>query len=137
MKPYGLKNASDMDRVFVYRLSSFRRISENVFGIWSNRFRFFSKRALLTPDKTVIAIKASLAIRNMFRTKSSESCTPIGSVDFEISNGNVIRREWRECSTPNLAPLQCEKGGRKVRPKFCNYFNVLGQVPWQWEMLVK
>ena len=33
MKPYGLKNASDMEHVFAYSLSSFRRISENVFGI--------------------------------------------------------------------------------------------------------
>ena len=65
MKPYGLKNASDMEHVFAYSLSSFRRISENVFGIWSNRFWFFSKRALLTPDKTVIAIKASLATHNI------------------------------------------------------------------------
>ena len=42
MKPYGLKNAYDMEHLFDYRLSRFRRIRENGFGIWSNRFRLFS-----------------------------------------------------------------------------------------------
>ena len=93
MKPYGLKNASDMERVFDYRLSRFRRISENGFGTWSNRFRLFSTRALLTPDKAVIAIMASLALHDMLRTKSSESYTPTGFVNFEIPNGNVFQGE--------------------------------------------
>ena len=143
MKPYGLKNASDMERVYRYRLSRFRKISENGFGIWSKRFRLFSTRALLTPGKAVIAIIASLALHNMLRTKSSESYTPTGLVDFEIPNGNVIQGEWRECLTPNLAPLQCGNGGRQslsgkqVRQKLCNYVNGPGQVPWQWKVLVK
>ena len=55
MKPYGLKNASDMDRAFYCRLSRFRRIGENGFCMWSNRFRFLLARALLTPDIAVIA----------------------------------------------------------------------------------
>ena len=82
-----------MERAFDYRLSRFRRISENGLGIWRNRFRLFSTRALLTPDKAVIAIMASLALHNMLRTKSRESYTPTGFVDFEIPNGNIIQRE--------------------------------------------
>ena len=49
MKPYGRKNLSDEERVFDCRCSRFRRISENAFGIWSNRFRLFAGRASLTP----------------------------------------------------------------------------------------
>ena len=97
MKPYGLNNASNMERVFDYRLSKFRRTSQNGFGIWSNRFRLFSTRPLLTPDKAVIAIMASLALHNMLRIKSSESYTPTRFVDFEIPNGYVIQGEWCEC----------------------------------------
>ena len=135
MKPCGLKNASDMERVFDYLLSRFRRISENGFGIWSKRFRLFSTRVLLRPDKAVTAIMVSLALHNMLRTKSSESYTPTGFVDFEIPNGNVIQGEWRECSTLKLSPLQCENVGRQslsgkpVRQKLCNYFNGPGQAP--------
>ena len=65
------------------------------------------------PDKAVIAIMASLALHNMLRTKSSKSYTPTGFVDFEIPNGNIIQREWREFSSPNLALLQWENGVRK------------------------
>ena len=143
MKPYGIKNALEMERIFDYRLSRFRRISENGFGIWSNRFCLFSTRALLTPDKAVIAIMASLALPNMLRTKSSQSYTPTGFIDFEVANGNVVQGGWRECSTPNLVPLQCENGGRQslsgkqIRQKLCDYFNGLAQVPWQWGVLVK
>ena len=45
MKPYGRKNLSDEERVFDYLCSRFRRISENAFGIWSNRFKLFATRA--------------------------------------------------------------------------------------------
>ena len=90
---------------------------------------------LLTPDKAVIALMASLALPNTFCIKSSESYTPTGFVDFEIPNGNVIQGERGECSIPNLSALQCEKGGRQslsgkqVRQKLCSYFNGSGQVP--------
>ena len=45
MKPYSRKNLSDEERVFGCRCSRFRRISENAFGIWSNRFKLFATRA--------------------------------------------------------------------------------------------
>ena len=34
LKPYPQKNLSDMKRIFNYKISRRRRISENVFGIW-------------------------------------------------------------------------------------------------------
>ena len=96
----------------------------------------YSTKALLTPDK---AVMASLALH----TKSSESYTPSSFVDFKIPNGNVIQGEWGEYLTPNRDPLQCKNSGRQslsgkqIRQKFCNYFNVPDQVPWQWGVLVK
>ena len=41
-KAFGFKNASDMERMPNYLLSRFRRIAENGFVIWSNRFKLFS-----------------------------------------------------------------------------------------------
>lgn len=72
----------------------------------------------------------------MLRTKSSESYTPHGSVDNE-TKGTAIEGTWRECSTPNLAFLQNENIGRqslvakKIRQKYCDYFNGSGHVTWQ------
>ena len=39
IKPYSGRSLSDEQIVFNYRLSRFRRCSENAFGIWASRFR--------------------------------------------------------------------------------------------------
>ena len=90
MKPYGRKNLSDEKRVFDYRCLRFRRISENTFEIQSNRFRLFAIRALLAPERAEIAVLASLALHNLLRTKSRESYTPTGSIDFENDTGEIL-----------------------------------------------
>ena len=41
MKPYSQRSLDDIKRIFGYRLSRFRRVSENGFEIWSSRFRLF------------------------------------------------------------------------------------------------
>ena len=41
MKPYSSRNLDENSRVFNYRLSRFRRISENAFGILAAKFRIF------------------------------------------------------------------------------------------------
>ena len=51
MKPYPQKNLSLEKRIFNYRLSRMRRISENAFGILANRWRVFRKPFLLEPEK--------------------------------------------------------------------------------------
>ena len=56
MKRIRFNNASDLERILDYRLSRFRRIAENRFGIWSNKFKLFSTKAQPTPEKTTIAV---------------------------------------------------------------------------------
>ena len=111
MKPFGFKNASDMERIFDYHLSRYRRTAKNGFGIWSNRFKLFSTNAQLTPEKTTIAVMASFALHNMFRTKSSESYTPVSFINTEANNG-VIEGTWREGTGPNVSPLEDMRYGR-------------------------
>ena len=87
--------------------SRFRRISENAFGIWSNRFRLFATRASLTPERAEIAVMASLALHNQLKTKSRESYTPIGSIGFENDTGEIVEGTWRqEVISTNVAGLQ-------------------------------
>ena len=54
MKPYPLTGLTEEERLFNYRLSHFRRISENTFGIWSNRSRLFLTRICMQPEKSYI-----------------------------------------------------------------------------------
>ena len=56
------------------------------------RFRLFATRASLTPEKGEVVVMASLVLQNLLRTKSRESYTPIGSIDFENETGEVIER---------------------------------------------
>ena len=144
MKPYGRKNLSDEGRVFNYRCSRFRRISENGFGIWSNRFRLFATRASLTPEKAEVAAMASLVLHNVLRTKSRESYTSIGSIDFENETGEVIEGTWhQEVVCTNVADLQpsapcrASMAAEEVRNEFKLHFNGPGQIPFQWRVLHK
>ena len=144
MKPYVQKGLTDEKRVYNYRLSRFSRISENAFGIWINRFRLFATRASLTPEKAETVVMASLALHNMLHTKSSESYTPGGFIDQEGESGEVLPGNWRQDSAaPNMVDLQIHPPHRKnisaenIRTKFLEHFNGPGQVPWQWNVLLK
>ena len=142
MKPYAHKSCTDEERIFNYRLSRFRRISENGFGIGVNRFRLFSTRALLNPKKAESAVMASLALHNLLRTKSRDSYTPVGYTDQEGADGVVVPGNWREeAASANIVPLESSRRGRvnlkaeEIRHAFCEHFNGPGQLPWQWKFL--
>ena len=51
MKPYPTRQLSDDERIFNYRLSKARRVSENVFSILSNRFRVLDKHIYLSEKR--------------------------------------------------------------------------------------
>ena len=87
MKPYPAKDLTDIRRIFNYRLSRFRRISENAFGILVNRFRIFSKRIDLEPNTVVIIVRAALVLHNLLMSKSTESYSPPGFADETSPDG--------------------------------------------------
>ena len=83
LKPYSQSGLTPMKRVFNYRLSTFRRVTENAFGILTNRFRVFTTKMYLHPDKTTTITLASLVLHNMLHQLSQESYTPDGFIDME------------------------------------------------------
>ena len=95
MKPFPQSNLDDRKRIFNYRLSRMRRIRENVFGIWVNRFRVFTSTMALHPDKAVGVTLATLVLHNMLRNKSAESYMPDIAIDIEASDGSVTGGSWR------------------------------------------
>eukprot|EP00794_Sanderia_malayensis_P011517 gene11517-biopygen9187 len=144
MKPYPQANLTDRKRIFNYRLSRVRRLSENVFGIWANRFRVFTTTMALDPDKAVDVTLATIVLHNFLRNKSKDTYTGNGVLDEEGVDGDVVPGDWRE-DPDNLTFLQAlpatknkraSLSATQVREALADHFYGPGQIPWQWQLLV-
>ena len=143
LKPYSRSGLTPMKRVFNYRLSRFRRVTENAFGILTYRFRVFTTKMYSDPDKATTITLASLVLHNILRQLSHESYTPDGFIDMETSNGETLQGEWRKenvgasvlQSLPNCNTRKTTKRAQEVRDAFANHFWGPGEIPWQWKMI--
>ncbi|GFW95272.1 nuclease harbi1-like protein [Trichonephila clavipes] len=70
MKPFSKHGLSDEEKIFNYRTSRARRVSENAFGILAWRFRVFSKAIELKPDTIDRVILAACSLHNWLRKTS-------------------------------------------------------------------
>ena len=141
MKPYSRKNLDYQSRVFNYRLSRFRRVSENAFGILVARFRLFLQRIYLEESKVIQLTRAACVLHNLLCEKSKESYAPPYYVDQEqIQNGCIIPGQWRE-EIPNdffqkdYAGCRGTRVAEEIRNNFKQFFAGPGAVPWQDKML--
>ncbi|GBN34436.1 hypothetical protein AVEN_213974-1 [Araneus ventricosus] len=66
MKPYPGRGLNDEERIFNYRLSRARRVSENVFGILAARFQIFKQRIPTSPINATKIVMACCALHNFF-----------------------------------------------------------------------
>ena len=146
MKPYPDKSSKSDDGqcIFNYRLSRFRRVSENAFGIWSNRFRVFHTTINLEPEVVSLLVKASIALHNMLCTISRDTYAPAPFVDHVAPDGRMIDGTWRQEELPaGMRPLppkstanKAKTGAVEIRETLKNYFIGPGAVEWQWAKLV-
>ena len=141
MKPYVKNELDNSKRIFNYRLSRFRRSSENAFGIIAARFRTVSSPINLAPEKVIKLVLAIAVLHNFLLTKSRESYLLNGFVDEEnLETGEVIPGEWRQNLTA-MTPLEISKSrkaptsAKTVRDTFKEYFVGPGQLEWQWKMI--
>ena len=83
LKPYSQSGLTPIKRIFNYRLSGVRRVTENAFGILTNRFHVFTTTICLAPNKFMIIILTNFVLHNMLCQLSYESYTPEGYIDME------------------------------------------------------
>lgn len=142
MKPYPQKGLSDEQRIFNYRLSRKRRISENGFGILANRWRIFRRPIALGPEKVRTITLATIALHNWQRSSTSIGKVDlhVGLVDQESATGDLIAGSWRD-NVPsgtwfplenNLRGNRSTNTAKSIREEFTEYFNSEGSVDWQW-----
>ena len=136
-KPYPLRNLSLESRITNYRISRARRISENAFGIMTNRFRVFLSPLQLSPKNVEKVTLASCVLHNFIRDKAPAKYTPPFSFDIEdLKSGEIHLGDWRcssELENLNISGRNTyTKTAKEVRDGFSEYFNSPeGSVPWQ------
>ena len=131
LKPYPSSSLTTEERIFNYRLSRMRRISENVLRIMANKFRVLRNAILLTPEKAASIVLAIMVLHNFLR---SDKCyINAATLDENAGPGSA----GQPC--PSWIDLPCLKHGqnysndaKQIRDEFQNYFNFQGAVSWQW-----
>lgn len=123
MRPYSGSGLSQDKRVFNYRLSRARRVSENAFGILCQKFRVFLNKLQIHPKNADKLVLAALCLHNFLRNDNALL--------------GVLDEEKKENEAPIFASLP-HIGGKFstdasiVRDRFKEYFmSHAGALPWQ------
>lgn len=116
--------------IYNYRHCRARRTTENAFGIMSSYFRIFFTPIQTKPEKIDKIIMAACLLHNMMRDEKIPS--PTESTFDTIDNLTL--------PTENLIPIANSIGrptneGTTIRDKFKEYFNGVGAVNWQENMI--
>ena len=80
LRPYPGAILDDQKRLFNYRLSRARRVSENAFGILGSKFRVYQRRLQILPAHVDKVIKATCLLHN-FVIRQRVNCTKAGYKD--------------------------------------------------------
>ena len=95
MKTFPQSNLAIEKRIYNYRHSRARCISENMFGVLANRWRVFHTTMHLSLERATSVTLSALILHNYLLKSPSKStyCTP-GLIDQEDEQGNVIAGSW-------------------------------------------
>lgn len=143
-KPYHGRSTGNLPvakRIFNYRLSRARRVVENSFGIFANKWRIFRKPLEASLAKVDLIVTAATFLHN-YVLMEEESVKPWQktyvtptSVDREV-DGVIIPGDWRggtELRQISKQGSNNETGSQAtIRDELKEYFMNEGSVSWQW-----
>ena len=130
MKPYPQLGLTEEKRIFNYRLSRCRRISENAFGILSSRWRVFRKPLLLQPQRATSITLAAITLHNWLRSEA-EAGQIQHSQDLTEDNGcQAGDNSW--LNLEDFGHHNATQEAKEIRKEFTEYVMMEGVVPWQW-----
>lgn len=132
MKPYPGLDQPDEKRIFNYRLSRARRVSENAFGILVSRFQIFRQPIRTSPECVTKIVLASVALHNYLRVTSRDAYAPADG--NENTSSGHHRGVAGGLQNFQAVPRRPARDAVQVRQKLMAYFNSVGTVPWQREM---
>ena len=124
MKPYPNRGLTRDERIFNYKLSRARRVVENTFGILANRFRILLTTIPLGVEKVELITQTCCVLHNFILNRKPHYWQ--GNEDMvEGQNLPQLRGVSHQGATNST------HNAKEVREKFKQYFNTVGQVPWQ------
>ena len=139
MKPYSHRYLSTEERIYNYRISRGRRVSENAFGIMAHRWGILLTTMQQNPITARIIVKACVCLHNLMRMRYAHLQNP--QLDREDENHNLVEGAWRKESM--MKAFKKVTGNKKTtaqakrqREYLKYYFNSpAGSVPWQYRMI--
>lgn len=141
LKPYPQKDLCYEKRIFNYRLSRARNVSENAFGLLAARFRILHTAIHMTDPQNISYVILAICTLHNFLLKRKTSYATARSFDQEDSVTHALQMgEWRDTSI-ELTSLRSNGqrnvsiGAKSNREKYTHYFNSDGKVHWQDDML--
>lgn len=142
LTPYAQRELDNEKRIYNYRLSRARNVVENAFGIIASRFQILRTPINMKPENICYVVLAICSIHNFLR-KNSDDYVSLWSVDREnIETGTVANGDWRRESSEitgldvNSTPVRNASNlAKKSRDEYKSYFNTIGRVPWQENMI--
>jgi hypothetical protein len=128
MKLYSMKRPLTINkRIFNYRLSRARRVSENAFGIMVSRFRVYENLIPLQLHNVDQLIKATCVLHNWLGQSTTSTFPGVtdGVLDVEDwEEGRIISGCWRQMKAEgmkNATFLHSNNYGRNARDVRDNY----------------
>lgn len=112
-------------RIFNYRISRARRVSENAFGILTNRFRVFLNATALAVEKVEIITYTCILLHNFLLSKKSYIPSKYKNLQLETIESGL-------CSIRQQDENHSSVTAGEIRDMFTTYFNTIGTVPWQY-----
>ena len=137
MKPFSGRSLTDDERIFNYRLSRARRNVENAFGILANRFRCLLTTLQLEPDSAKTLVMACVCLHNLMRVRypTLQNNTLDREVDHQVVPGTWRSEGVLEDVRHVKAPTQATLEAKRQRVYLKHYYNNIGAVPWQSDMI--
>ena len=124
---------------YVFVNFSARIVSENAFGILTQRWRILRKTMEFNPETVKTITLACIALHNWIR-KTAPNCqyTPMNYTDRVLADGSVQQGLWRSENSAgsSLIPVRqaqnrASKNAYETRAKYLQYFLNEGSVKWQ------
>ena len=126
-RPYWRRNMEEREMIFNYRLSRARPVSENAFGVMSNRFRCLLGNMQLDLDVATDVVLSCCVLHNFLHRQCGKGYIP------DALPTNALEAPTAACKLVPIYPALGRKPpnvAKQMRETLADYFMGLGAVSW-------